>query len=169
MKDLNRLDLSWFKWKPKSSTCLLFFALLPVISGCGHIFASGPPINWESSTDLESIALTQPCTNSKALVAVDGVFGTLYALQGLAYSTQDIEDKGIVVGVSLMMAAADLTGAVAGNKKVNNCKLFNAAVLQQRRGNGSDNFSLLSSDWNEKNATTPWIESFGVSPLPKIP
>ena len=48
--------------------------LVPFLSGCGLLFVNGPTPGWQnaSNEDLETMALTQPCTNSKTVPIIDG-------------------------------------------------------------------------------------------------
>lgn len=164
--------------KPKISTFLTVLLLLFVVSGCGLAFIDGPAAGWESSSDLETIALTQPCTNSKGLVAVDGIVSALFLATGAAWTQNDEWDeygfdvltnssKNENAAYSFAVGAIPLTGAIVGNKRVNECRQFNAKLLEQRRGNGR--FSVTSADEDNPITTTSWIESLGASPLPKTP
>ena len=173
MKTMLELRLNWPEYKSRDLSYLLLFLLVPMLTGCSTLFVNAPPEDWEDSPDLQGLALTQPCTSSKALVGVDGILAVLHGAAALSHTNSYTNDeqlqelnnsmKSMHVGGVLVF----LGSALEGNQKVEDCKLFNEAVLQQRAGN--EEFSLLSSDWDEKNATIPWIESFGVSPLPKIP
>ena len=44
----------------------------------------GLPSGWQDAQDLETIALTQPCTNSKTLSIIDGVLAGFNAVYGIA-------------------------------------------------------------------------------------
>ena len=162
-----------FSWKDselKMSSLLIILVLLPIVSGCGLAFVNAPPTDWETSSDLETIALTQPCTNSKILVAVDGILAAAYAAQGVVYTTQDIwwePNKNEMAIASFALSAVDIAGAVVGNRKVNECRQFMASLAEQRRGN--ERLSTTSVDQDYSTTSTPWIESMGNSPLPKIP
>ena len=64
----------------------LLLALIPLLSGCGLLFVNGPPSNWQEIQDpdqLETMAITQPCTNSRALVFVDGGLAVLNVIGGV--------------------------------------------------------------------------------------
>ena len=173
MKTMLELRLNWLEYKSRGLSYLLLFLLLPMLTGCSMLFVNAPPEDWEDSPDLQGLALTQPCTSSKALVGVDGILAVLHGAAALSYTNSYTNDEQLqelnntIKSTHAWSAATLLVTAFEGNQKVEDCKRFNEAVLQQRAGN--EKFSLLSSDWDEKNATIPWIESFGVSPLPKIP
>jgi len=67
----------------------LAVACTPFLTGCGLIFVNAPPTAWETSQDLEAVALVEPCTDSKTLVVLDGVMAGLNALGGAAWLAED--------------------------------------------------------------------------------
>ena len=120
-----------------------FFSLvfIPILSGCGFVFAKSPPVGWQSSDDLETIALTQPCTNSKTLVAIDGALAGLQVLAGVAYLSLDellYPEKNTYAAGSFIASGVLVAGAISGNGKVAECRAFNAALLEQRRAQDFD-------------------------------
>ena len=57
----------------------LLLALVPFLSGCGLILVNGPPSGWQDIQDqdqLETMAITQPCTTGKSVLLLD-VAGTV--------------------------------------------------------------------------------------------
>ena len=57
----------------------LLLALIPLLSGCGLLFVNGPPSGWQEIQDpdqLETMAITQPCTTGKSVLLLD-VAGTV--------------------------------------------------------------------------------------------
>lgn len=162
--------LSWKDSEPKMSSLLIILVLLPIVSGCGLAFVNAPPTGWESSSDLETIALTQPCTNSKILVAVDGVLGAGYVAQGALYTQDDIwyvENKNALAIGSFVLGGIGIASAVSGNRKVNECRQFMVSLAEQRRGD--ERLSATSIDQDYSTTSRSWIESLGTSPLPRIP
>jgi len=108
---------------------------------------NGPPSGWQEIQDvdaLETRALTQPCTSSRTLVWVDAVtgvawLGNLFAYEqtpsGQYYTLTDEIEVGLAkIGYGVMGLAAGI-GAIVGLNKVNDCRAFNARLLQERRGN----------------------------------
>ena len=126
----------------------LLFVLVPFLSGCGLVFVNGPPSGWQEIQDvdaLETRALTQPCTSSRALVWVDAVTGVTGLVGLFAYEqtpssqygytlTDEIEVGLAKISYGVMGLAAGI-GAIVGLNKVNDCRAFTARLLQERRGN----------------------------------
>ncbi len=123
----------------------LLLVLVPFLSGCGFAFVKGPPSGWQEIQDvdaLETRALIQPCTSSRTLVWVDaavglgGVSGFLEVGQDrVGYNTiaDDIEE-GLAKILYGAMGLGGGIGAIVGLTKVNDCRAFNARLLQERRG-----------------------------------
>ena len=117
----------------------LLLALVPFLSGCGLLFVNGPSSNWQEMQDtdqLETMALTQPCTQSKALVVIDGAIGSASALLGgsvlvlliggKVYHAEKEAATAFSIS-SLLVGGAWGFSAYQGNKRVNDCRAFNAS------------------------------------------
>ena len=92
MRIPDTIDQSVFSWARSLRTALSILLLVPFLSACGLLFVKGPAVGWEMDLDageLETMALTQPCTSSKTLVIVDGGLAGLQAIFGAAYLSVD--------------------------------------------------------------------------------
>jgi len=150
MRIPDTVDQSVFSWARSLRTILSILLLVPFLSACGLIFVKGPAVGWEMDLDageLETMALTQPCTSSKALVFVDGGLAAANAIVGAAYLSLDewlYPDKNAYAIASFLWSGVLTAGAVVGNGRANNCRLFNATLADARRGEAS---SLASYEW----------------------
>ena len=158
---------------------LLALALVPFLSGCGVLFVKGPPSGWQEIQDvdaLETRALTQPCTSSRTLVWVDAVMGVT-GLGGLftyeqtpssqyGYTLADEIEVGLAkIGYGVMGLAAGI-GAIVGLTKVNDCRAFNARVLELRQGGAS---SLTSYEWLDELFPLPDLGVTGLDAVFGVP
>ena len=118
---------------------LLALALVAFLSGCGLTFVQGPPSGWQEAQDVDALtrmSLLQPCTSSRTLVGLDvlaivmGVAGNLDP-DAMGGTRSDEALKYIGTG-SLILGGG--TGAIMGLNKVNDCRAFNARLVQERRG-----------------------------------
>jgi hypothetical protein len=144
----------------------LLLALVSFLSGCGLLFVNGPPSGWQEIQDpdqLETMAITQPCTTGKGVLLLDGLMGGMYASYGVAAATSDYTAIGLVF---LGAAAPFLAGAGVGNQKVNNCRAFNARVFELRRGGAS---SLTSYEWLDDLFPLPDLGVTGLDPIFGVP
>ena len=134
--------------------------LVPFLSGCGLVFVKGPPVGWqeiEDADELEISAITQPCTNSKTMVWLDGV-GAVFMISNAIFSFSAASDfdapsqTGTNAIVNAIAGAITTLAAVRGNQKVNECRVFNARLLQLRRGGAVGQ------------ATYNWLDEFSPAP-----
>ena len=153
----------------------LLLALVPLLSGCGFAFVKGPPSGWQEIQDvdaLETRALIQPCTSSRTLVWVDaavalgGVSGFLEVGQDRVGYTHGYDD--IVEGLGkILYGAMGLgggIGAIVGLTKVNDCRAFNARLLQERRGD-----EQASHEWLDELFPLPDLGVTGLDPVFGVP
>ena len=121
---------------------LAILLIVPLLSGCGLIFVKGPPLGWQGASALEAFALTQPCTQSKALVVIDGAIGAAYALVGGIILVPLIGGKVYPAdreaATAFSISSLSVGGALGfsayqGNKRVNDCRTFRASLAEQRR------------------------------------
>ena len=145
--------------------------LIPFFSGCSLLFVNGPVPGWETANadDLATFALTQPCTNSKTLSIIDGVIGALDAVYGIAIFSdkQGYEDKtdlnaNFVGTMSFVWGGLLGYSMHKGDKNVNDCRAFNARLLESRRG---DAVGQATYNWLDEFSPVP---DFGVDP-PDLP
>ena len=144
----------------------LLLALIPLLSGCGLLFVNGPPSGWQEIQDpdqLETMAITQPCTTGKGVLLLDGLVGGMYVVYGVAAGTSDYTAWGLGL---LGFAAPFLAGAGVGNQKVNNCRAFNARVLELREGSSSN---LTSYEWLDELFPLPDLGVTGFDPVFGVP
>ena len=128
----------------------LLLALVPFLSGCGLILVNGPPSGWQDIQDqdqLETMAITQPCTTGKRALLLD-VTGTVFYGTTWGVFVSDQSDpmplSERIMPELLIPVGAHLFSALKGNQRVNDCWAFNARVLELRRGGAS---SLTSHEW----------------------
>ena len=114
---------------------LAILLIVPLLSGCGLIFVKGPPLGWQDAPDPEAFALTQPCTQSKALVVIDAAIGAAYALLGGIVLVPLIGGKVYPADreaatafsiSSLLVGGAWGFSAYQGNKRVNDCRTLHS-------------------------------------------
>ena len=147
----------------------LLLALVPFLSGCGFAFVKGPPSGWQEIQDVDALgtrALIQPCTSSRTLVWVDAIAGvggvaSMFEAEGSA-SVDEIVEK---LGFGLMGLAGGV-GAIVGLTKVNDCRAFNARVLELRRGGAS---SVASYEWLDELFPLPDLGVTGLDPVFGVP
>ena len=145
----------------------LLLALIPLLSGCGFAFVKGPPSGWQEIQDvdaLETRALIQPCTSSRTLVWVDAIAGvggvaSMFEAEGSA-SVDEIVEK---LGFGLMGLAGGV-GAIVGLTKVNDCRAFNARLVQERRGD-----EQASHEWLNELFPLPDLGVTGLDPVFGVP
>ena len=155
-----RTTANWSWWtRPIRATLAILF-MVPFLSGCGLVFVKGPPTGWQGIEDpdqLEISAIAQPCTNSKTLVHLDGAAAAFYALGAFSALLVD-EGPGAPQGstgslfISSIMTAITTASMVGGNRKVNDCRVFNARLLQLRGGGAVGQ------------ATYNWLDEFSPAP-----
>jgi len=132
---------SW-RIRPIRAILAILF-IVPFLSGCGLIAVNGPAPGWETANaeGSQAMALTQPCTTSKNLVLLDGLVAALSGAAAinalLAGDSPDAYGEPTAnVMISLFTGAFGVIttlGAVKGNQKVNDCRAFNARIIQLRR------------------------------------
>ena len=114
---------------------LAILLIVSLLSGCGLIFVKGPPLGWQGAPDPEAFALTQPCTQSKALVVIDGAIGAAYALLGGIVLVPLIGGKvypadreaATAFSISSLLVGGALGfSAYQGNKRVNDCRTLHS-------------------------------------------
>ena len=150
----------------------LLLALVPFLSGCGFTFVKGPPSGWQEIQDvdaLETRALMQPCTSSRTLVWVDAIAGVGgvasmfgYELTAHGGSVDEILGK---LGYGVMGLAGGV-GAVIGLTKTNDCRAFNARVLELREGRTS---RLPSHEWLDELFPLPDLGVTVLDPVFGVP
>ena len=146
----------------------LLLALVPFLSGCGFAFVKGPPSGWQEIQDvdaLETRALIQPCTSSRTLVWVDAIAGvggvaSMFEYEVWGGSGEDYIRK---LGYGLMGLAGGV-GAIVGLTKVNDCRAFNARLLQERRGD-----EQASHEWLDELFPLPDLGVTGLDPVFGVP
>ena len=146
----------------------LLLALVPFISGCGFAFVKGPPSGWQEIQDvaaLETRALIQPCTSSRTLVWVDAIVGVGGVASMFEYDTgfDSVDENVAKLGYGLMGLAGGV-GAIVGLTKVNDCRAFNARLLQERRGD-----EQASHEWLDELFPLPDLGVTGLDPVFGVP
>ena len=153
----------------------LLLALIPLLSGCGFAFVKGPPSGWQEIQDVDGLvtrALIEPCTSSRTLVWVDaavalgGVSGFLEVGQdrvGYTHGYDDIEE-GLAKILYGAMGLGGGIGAIVGLTKVNDCRAFNARLLQEYRGD-----EQTSHEWLDELFPLPDLGVTGLDPVFGVP
>ncbi len=149
----------------------LLLALVPFLSGCGLLFVNGPPSNWQEMQDadqLETMALTQPCTANKGILLLDAAVGGLYVLGGVAFLADQYGDQETRTAgaAGLGLGGLWLAAAGVGNQKVNECRTFNLHLLELRRSGTS---SLTSYEWLDEVFPLPHLGVTGLDPVFGVP
>ena len=152
----------------------LLLALIPLLSGCGLLFVNGPPSGWQEIQDpdhLEMISITQPCTNSRALVFVDGGLAVLNVIGGVQALTVGVdgfdEDQAKDwAAFSFVWAGVETVAALSGNGRISNCRAFNARVLELREGSSSN---LTSHEWLDELSPPPDLGVAAFDPVFGLP
>ena len=155
-----RATANWSWWtRPIRATLAILF-IVPFLSGCGLVFVKGPPTGWQGVEDadqLEISAIAQPCTTSKTLVWLDGL-GAAFLFTNAIFSTSAASDPGAPSQtgtnaiVNAIAGAITTLATVRGNQKVNECRVFNARLLQLRGGGAVGQ------------ATYNWLDEFYPAP-----
>jgi len=148
----------------------LLLALIPFLSGCGFAFVQGPPSGWQEIQDVDALGtrvLIQPCTSSRTLVWVDAIAGVGGVASMFEYEVWggSVEDYIGKLGYGLMGLAGGV-GAIVGLTKVNDCRAFNARVLELRRGGAS---SVASYEWLDELFPLPDLGVTGLDPVFGVP
>jgi hypothetical protein len=136
------------KSDPKANTvrrALWLLVLIPSLTGCGFLFVEGPPVGWENveePSELEAVALMAPCTSGKTLMYMDAALAGIYALGfSLIAFDEDVYYDAKTEGLLYtgLLGGAFSVGAVTGNRRITECKAFNAHVYQQLRNSTESN------------------------------
>ena len=152
----------------------LLLALIPLLSGCGLLFVNGPPSGWQEIQDpdqLETMAITQSCTNSRALVFVDGGLAVLNVIGGVQALTVGVdgfdEDQAKDwAAFSFVWAGVETAAAIVGNGRISNCRAWRARVLELREGSSSN---LTSYEWLDELFPLPDLGVTGLDPVFGVP
>ena len=140
-------------------TTLLALALVPLLSGCGLVFVHGPPSGWLAIQDVDvltTMSLLQPCTSSRILVGVDvlpiAVGVAVYLDPNGRTGVRSDEILRIISTGSLILGGG--IGAIVGLNKVNDCRAFNARLMELGQGGAS---SLTSHEWLDELSPPPGL------------
>ena len=149
---------------PAIRATLGILLLVPFLSGCGLIVVKGPPVGWQEIEDVEELevsAITQPCTTSRGLVWLDGIGSFLMITNAIFASNSASRPGGEAYGANALgngvggvLAAV---GAGVGIQKINECREFNAHLLELRRGNA---VGQATYEWSDQFSPVP---DFGVA------
>ena len=147
----------------------LLFALIPLLSGCGLVFVHGPRSGWQAIQDVDALttmSLLQPCTSSRILVGVD----VLPIAVGVAANLDPGGRTGVrsddilrIIGTGSLILGGGI-GAIVGLNKVNDCRAFNARLLQERRGD-----EQASHEWLDELFPLPDLGVTGLDPVFGVP
>ena len=137
----------------------LLLALIPLLSGCGLLFVNGPPSGWQEIQDpdqLETMAITQPCTSGKSVLLLDVAGTVIYGTSWGAFVSDQSDPMPLAERLMLPLlipVGAHLFSALKGNQRVNDCRAFNARVLELREGRASSRAGRAGIDPVEVVAT----------------
>ena len=150
---------------------LLGLALVPFLSGCGLVFVHGPPSGWQAIQDVDvltTMSLLQPCTSSRILVGVDvlpiavGVAANLDPGGRTGVKSDDIIR---IIGTGSLILGGGI-GAIVGLNKVNDCRAFNARLMELGQGGAS---SLTSHEWLDELSPPPGLGVTAFDPVFGLP
>ena len=150
---------------------LLALALVPFLSGCGLVFVHGPPSGWQAIQDVDvltTMSLLQPCTSSRTLVGVD----VLPIAVGVAVNLDPGGRTGVkpddiirIIGTGSLILGGGI-GAIVGLNKVNDCRAFNARLMELGQGGAS---SLTSHEWLDELSPPPGLGITAFDPVFGLP
>ena len=154
---------------------LLALALVPFLTGCGLVFVNGPAPGWQEIRDvdaLERMAVSYPCTSDRTLVWLDGLIGVGQLVNLFAYETPHVSETSSTVPEEIeagiartfygVVGLATGVGAIVGLNKTNDCRAFNARVLELREGRAS---SRASYEWLDEIFPLPDLGVTGLDPV----
>ena len=150
---------------------LLALTLIPFLSGCGLVFVHGPPSGWQAIQDVDvltTMSLLQPCTSTEALLGLDvlaivmGVVGNVDP-NAMGGTRSDEQLKYLLTG-SLILGGG--IGAIGGLNKVNDCRAFNARLMELGQGGAS---SLTSHEWLDELFLLPDLGVTAFDPVFGVP
>ena len=149
-------------------TTLLALALVPLLSGCGLVFVHGPPSGWQAIQDVDvltTMSLLQPCTSSRMLVGVDVLPIPVGVGIYLDPAAGDVRSDDIlrIIGTGSLILGGGI-GAIVGLTKVNDCRAFNARLVQERRGD-----EQASYEWLDDLFPLPDLGVTGLDPVFGVP
>ena len=150
---------------------LLALALVAFLSGCGLTFVQGPPSGWQEAQDVDALtrmSLLQPCTSSRTLVGVDvlpiAVGVAAYLDPGGRTGVRTDEILRIISTGSLILGGG--IGAIVGLNRVNDCRAFNARLMELGEGGASN---LTSHQWLDDLFPLPDLGVTGFDPVFRVP
>jgi len=150
---------------------LLALALVAFLSGCGLTFVQGPPSGWQEAQHVDVLtrmSLLQPCTSSGALVGLD----VLAIAVGVAANLDPGGRTGVrsddilrIIGTGSLILGGGI-GAIVGLNKVNDCRAFNARLMELGQGGAS---SLTSHEWLDELSPPPGLGVTAFDPVFGLP
>ena len=150
---------------------LLALALVAFLSGCGLTFVQGPLSGWQEAQDVDVLtrmSLLQPCTSSRTLVGVD----VLPIAVGVAANLDPGGRTGVrsddilrIIGTGSLILGGGI-GAIVGLNKVNDCRAFNARLMELGQGGAS---SLTSHEWLDELSPPPGLGVTAFDPVFGLP
>ena len=144
---------------PAIRATLGILLLVPLLSGCGRLFVEGPYPGWQqildrelSDAEIDGLVRTSTCTTSKGVLFLDGMAAAFFGILGVTAledsdwgRTEGLERVGAGMGaVSLGIGGLYAFSASKGNGRVNDCRAFNAQVMELGQGGAS---SLTTHEW----------------------
>jgi len=122
---------------------ILIAPLAVALSGCGILFVAGPAPNWESADgrSLQNMAVSQPCTDSQVMPKIDGILAGLNLVSGAYLLATDNgrgsrrAERNQTGYIGLGWSAIQALSSGIGKEKVNDCRAFNARMLELTSGN----------------------------------
>ncbi|MEC7846418.1 MAG: hypothetical protein VYA70_03380, partial [Gemmatimonadota bacterium] len=125
---------------------------------------------------LERMAVSYPCTSDRTLVWVDAVMGVaslgnLFAYEQTpssqyGYTLTDEVEVGLAKISYGVMGLAAGVGAIVGLNKTNDCRAFNARLLELRR---SDAVGQASHEWLDELSPPPDLGVAAFDPVFGLP
>ena len=150
---------------------LLALALVAFLSGCGLTFVQGPLSGWQEAHDVDALtrmSLLQPCTSSRTLVGLDVlaiVMGVVGNVDPNAMGGTRSDEALKYIGTGSLILGGGI-GAIVGLNKVNDCRAFNARLMELGQGGAS---SLTSHEWLDELSPPPGLAITAFDPVFGLP
>ena len=140
---------------------------------------NGPAPGWQEIRDvdaLERMAVSYPCTSDRTLVWLDGLIGVGQLVNLFAYETPHVSETSSTVTEEIeggiartfygVLGLATGVGAIVGLNKTNDCRAFNARLLEPRR---SDAVGQASHEWLDELSPPPDLGVAAFDPVFGLP
>ena len=115
------------------------------------------------------MAITQPCTTGKSVLLLDVAGTVIYGTTWGVFVSDQSDPMPLAERLMLPLlipVGAHLFSALKGNQRVNDCRAFNARVLELREGRTS---RLPSHEWLDELFPLPDLGVTALDPVFGVP